>query len=108
MGMNFYAINKPCKHCGRSDGVIHLGKSSIGWAFALQANDFQWYKNWEEMKEWLKGKIIQDKYGKRVSRKEFVEWVENRKDIKDPELVDYPSNMNLIIGGYRFHNCQFS
>ena len=65
MGTNFYAIGNVCKVCDRGDGEIHLGKSSIGWTFALQANDWKFYKNWEEMKIWLKDKIIKNAENKR-------------------------------------------
>ncbi len=107
MGTNFYIHKEACKACKREDEGIHLGKSSFGWSFALQANDFKWYKNWAEMKEWLKGKVIKNEYGEKISRKEFIEWVENRKNVKDPK-TDWGSSAPVIIDGYKFFNYEFS
>lgn len=107
MGTNFYIHNDTCKHCGRGDEGIHLGKSSAGWSFALQANGFQWYKNWEQMKKWLQGKQIKDEYGDPMSTEEFIEMVEKRKDTQDPE-TDWGSHGPIIIEGYKFFDHSFS
>ncbi len=107
MGTNYYAKINVCKVCHRSEKEVHLGKSSYGWAFTLQANGYKYYKNWEEMKEWLKGKEIIDEYGDKHEIEDFIIWVEKRKDIKDPEYVDYGSNFK-IIDGYKFYDCIFS
>lgn len=106
---NFYVISKPCEHCGRSDGEIHLGKASFGWKFTLQANNFKWYQNWEEMKEWLKDKEIEDEYGSPVDRDTFIKWVENRQDIIDPasQWTNHRQDEKFVIDGYKFHNHEF-
>jgi len=108
MGTNYYIHLNTCNLCGRSDPEIHLGKSSFGWSFALQANEFTMYKNWEEMKEWLKGKEIKDEYGDTISVKGFIRMVEGLKKVKDPENVDWGSRPPVEIDGYRFHTTEFS
>lgn len=107
MGTNYFVKLNICKLCRRTDDPIHLGKASYGWSFMLQANNYKFYRNWEEMKEWLKGKNIEDEYGEHISRKEFIKWVEDVKDIKDPEKVDYGTDLK-IIDGYKFYDCDFS
>lgn len=105
MGTNFYARPKieKCPHCNTPFDEIHLGKSSVGWRFLLQANGFKLYKNWKEMKTWLKGKKIYDEYGKRIGIKKFIRWVESKQATIDPE----PFNGDLI-DGYKFYDNNFS
>jgi len=105
MGTNFYTKIIKCKYCKNSERV-HLGKSSIGWKFTLQANGYRFYKNWDEMKEWLRGRPIKDEYGKRISRADFIKWVESKQGTIDPEC-DYGSQM-AVINGYKFYDCEFS
>ena len=111
MSTNFYAYSNICKRCGQDlpEAVkceeIHLGKSSVGWQFILQANGYKYYKNWKEMKGWLVGKVIVDEYEREVSLKEFAEWVENRKDTKEPHETS-GSDMKKV-NGYKFYDCDF-
>ena len=105
MGTNFYARPKVeiCPRCKRPFEEIHLGKSSVGWRFLLQANGFKFYKNWKEMKKWLKGKRIYDEYGKRIGVKRFIQWVETKQHTIDPEPVN-----GDLIDGYKFFDNDFS
>ncbi len=107
MGTNYYIHPNTCEKCGRSDDAIHLGKSSFGWSFGIQANGFTEYKNWEQMKEWLKGKQIKDEYGEDVSLDDFIKLVESKKDIEDPE-TDWGSSAPVTIDGYKFFDHDFS
>ena len=102
MGTNYYAKLNYCKECGRGD-EIHLGKSSMGWKFSFQFNGGEYYKNVSEMKEWLKGKIIENEYGEKVPYKNFWEMVKIKQKTKDPEETDA-----IIISGYKFFNRTFS
>jgi hypothetical protein len=106
MGTNYYAKINVCKVCKHED-KIHLGKSSCGWSILLQFNFGEYYKTWPEMKKWLKGKPIYDEYGGEVSYKDFVRMVESRKNIPDPERVDYGDRFR-IVDGYKFFDCDFS
>lgn len=115
MGTNYYTTKKQthCETCGQKlpkvDVVydVHLGKSSYGWAFTIQANGYKLYKNWDEMKVWLKGKKIVNEYDEPVTVAQFIKLVENKKDVADPEPVDY-GNLLKVIGGYKFMDCEFS
>jgi len=104
MGTNYDIKYKICDKCGRYD-ELHLGKSSYGWRFALQANNFEYYKDWREMKIWLKkmcknnkGKIY-DEYDEEVGLEEFITLVESKQLTK--QYVDR-------FDGYRFCNYEFS
>ena len=108
MSTNFYVRLDACKYCGRAEKEIHLGKSAVGWKFLLQANGYQFYKDWEEMKDWLKGKRIFDEYGKEKTKEEFIEWVENRKSIIESNNDDYYDDNISYINGYKFYDVNFS
>lgn len=115
MGTNFYAKTNRCKTCGHKPEDIHLGKSSAGWQFTFQYNRGKYYKNVGEMKEWLKGKVIRNEYGQRISRLAFWRMVKDKQTPKNKNHAkemhkQYPNSrkVDLIIEGYSFTNCEFS
>jgi hypothetical protein len=106
MGTNYYAKLNRCKECGRGD-VIHLGKSSCGWQFFFQYNGGKFYKNIEEMKEWLKDKYIENEYGEKVNVNEFWKLVEEKKKEINNHSERYASANDFIIDGYSFTDSEF-
>lgn len=109
MGTNYYAEINKCECCKRCD-KIHIGKSSMGWAFT-----FRGYKNpygyietdegkdvpvpddfcissWKDWKEYLKNTEIIDEYGRNISYDEFVDLVEH---YKSPDYVREDGRKNL-------------
>lgn len=108
MGTNYYTKLNECKECKRYDEV-HLGKSSAGWQFSFQYNGGQYYKNVEEMKEWLSDKNITNEYGEDVHQDDFWEMVKDKQKFHDKDLPDYyPSSHDYMIDGYSFTDCEFS
>jgi hypothetical protein len=108
MGTNFYTKLKECEHCERYE-KIHLGKSSGGWQFSFQYNNGEYYKNVEEMKEWLKDKKIINEYGDEESYDDFWEMVDiKQRDYTKNHAQDYPGQNEMVIDGYSFTNCEFS
>jgi hypothetical protein len=103
MGTNYYTKIKECKCCGRFE-EIHLGKSSYGWKFCFNLNGEKYYKNYEELKDFLKDKIIKNEYGEEVSFKEFINLIENKQSEKNSQ-TDYGATS---INGYVFYDCEFS
>lgn len=78
MGTNYYAV--PTR------GAIHIGKSSIGWAFAFRDQP-EWH-SFRELKQWLKKHqgdyLIIDEYDRVVDLQDFIEMVEQKqKDSHD-------------------------
>ena len=100
MSTNYYIHDIHCTHCGNCTET-HLGKASAGWKFILQANGFQHYKNWEEMKAWLKGKDIYDENDKGISNEEFFTKVENKQKDK------LPDGIGVFIDGFCFYDGEF-
>jgi hypothetical protein len=106
MGTNYYAKTESCACCGRGGEEIHLGKNSGGWAFRVQYNGGRYYTNWSEFKNWVKDKKIEDEYGRSVSATELIGLIELKKEIRDPEEVNYSGQMH-IIDGYKFYDSEF-
>ena len=108
MGTNYYAKINICPCCKKPEETAHLGKSSAGWSFALQYNGGRFYTDFEGMKDWLKGKVIEDEYGGKISKEDFIKMVESKKKIKDPN-ADYGSRSENImeIDGYKFYDWEF-
>ena len=107
MGTNFYVKSEPCKCCGRSEEDIHLGKSSVGWKFMLQSNDFNHYVNWLEMKGWLVGKKIENEYGESITLEKFAKWVESNQLVMENE-DEFHQTGCVYLKGYKFYNGEFS
>jgi hypothetical protein len=115
MGTNFYvSIKGLCPHC--KEGIpelaqtIHLGKRSAGWKFNLQLNNEKYYKNWQEMKEWLKDKEIVNEYCDSVALNEFIGMVEELKDEDESwywKIAKIKDN-SIYIDGYKFSDYEFS
>lgn len=55
------------------DLLIHLGKRSMGWKFCWNFNDNKFYKNKEELFNFIKSGRIIDEYGEEITPDEFIE-----------------------------------
>lgn len=109
MGTNYYIVENECECCKRKD-LIHIGKSSGGWAFS-----FRGYKNtygtietddrkdikypydvdlisWENYKQVLKNKKIIDEYHEEIPYDEFVEMIET---YKSPSFINERGRQNM-------------
>lgn len=111
--MNYYVKTEKCRECGHKPEGIHLGKSSMGWTFSFQYNGGKYYKNIEEMKEWLKDEKIENEIGEIVPHKDFWEMVEIKQKEKlnhaDFMKKHYPgSTTDFKIEDYSFSDCLFS
>jgi len=114
MGTNYYAKKEPCPTCGHAPESIHLGKSSMGWQFSFQYNGGRYYKNVEEMREWLKDKSIFDEYGEKLSHEEFWKIVAAKQK---PEFKNHAQQCRkeksfgylreMVIDGYSFTDANF-
>jgi hypothetical protein len=65
MGTNYYLAENRCDHCNRFDHIMHIGKSSMGWAFNFQGyrHSYKPVLSWADWKEYLKDRLIVDEYG---------------------------------------------
>lgn len=116
MGTNYYTKEKTCPTCKHTPTPIHLGKSSYGWQFSFQYNGGRFYKNVEEMREWLKGKKITDENGGQTSYEAFWRMVdEKQRNPENKNHAEYVHNTintvrdnDFVIDGYSFSDCEFS
>lgn len=103
MGTNYYARINTCPTCHRPEEEIHLGKSSMGWQFLFAYNGGDYYKDVDELKEWLKGKTIFDEYDRAVSHDDFWSLIEAKQATVNPSDGHF-----ITINGYRFMDGEFS
>lgn len=77
MGTNYYHIEKPCPTCGKGEEK-HIGKSSMGWVFALHIipeDDLNTLNDWKSVLQ--TGRIV-DEYGNEISYQEMLDCITNR------------------------------
>lgn len=56
------------------DGMsVHLGKRSMGWKFCWNFHNNKYYKNKEELIEFIQRGRVVDEYGKEMKPGEFIE-----------------------------------
>ena len=110
MGTNYYAVKKR----PTVEEPIHIGKSSWGWLFCFQDNEY-WH-TYPQVKQWLRDNVkskngeyvILDEYDRELSFEEFVEIVDikqkDERNLRNPDNFKYSKN----IDGYRFSSGDFS
>ena len=84
MGTNYYYHTDMCEHCGRGDEPIHIGKSSVGWCFALHVYPEELEDNkTESLDDWIKlwntkGGVIKDEYDRELTSEEMFDIIIKR------------------------------
>ena len=81
MGTNYY-VQAECDVCGHVRRQ-HIGKSSAGWVFALQADEENKLLDWPTWRSYLDGQVssgweIRDEYGRSVSLEDLEKVVLER------------------------------
>ena len=61
MGTNYFLHINPCSCCGRAKESLHIGKISCPYRVHLEKHE-EFYKNLEELKEFLKKGQLWDEY----------------------------------------------
>ena len=88
MGTNYYVESlPPCACCGRPFEEKHIGKSSIGWAFALHIYPDEGINTLEDWKKFLRGKKIKDEYGSSISFADLLSRITERESTRPEGLV---------------------
>lgn len=79
---------------------VHIGKSSMGWRFLFNHNNWEYYKTIEDLKEFISNNNFYNEYGSTVDPEEFWKDVYNRE--RNPEMLDaktYEERWNEIHPG---------
>lgn len=80
MGTNYYTMKKePCPTCAHGGEDYHIGKSSAGWLFIFASYPEEGLTSKKAWEEFLKGRVIEDEYGRVVPYPDFMSLVENRQ-----------------------------
>lgn len=80
---------------------VHIGKSSGGWKFIFNHNNWEHYKNIDELQAFIEENEFFDEYGRKVDPDEFWENVEHKQ--RDPDMLDgksYKERWDEIHPGY--------
>lgn len=94
MGTNYYVIKKQaraCAHCGHSQPaeMLHVGKSSGGWAFMLHVVPELGINTLEDWRPLLEQMDIVNEYGDKVSAEQMLRVITGRE-----QLWPFPTDSN--------------
>ena len=85
MGTNFYLTrSEPCHACGHvEDDPLHIGKSSLGWCFALTLHPDQGVNNVDDWVPLLRNKyyVIRNEYGDQLTYREMMDVITEREHV---------------------------
>lgn len=98
MSTNYYLHRDFCKCCGKPKDILHIGQSSAGWRFLFNYQDG--LKKYEDLNSFLDTGIIYDEYDNRISKKEFLQKIEDKQK-SAPRLADNYMFLK-VIDGYEF------
>jgi hypothetical protein len=86
MGTNYYLKKKACTCCGARDEskTIHIGKGSVGWSFSFHGipGEIETEKDWKALIDNPDYDIVNE-YDEIVDKKEFWEYVESKRKLKN-------------------------
>lgn len=113
MGTNYYLNVSVCQHCGRSEEILHIGKSSSGWKFSFRVYED---KKINSVNDWIKliekdNNIIGGQYGEEISSAEFIDLIDSKIDGKshlDSYVSCFSTNGYSTDGKYDYINHEFS
>ena len=80
MGTNYCLHQPQCPLCKHQPEPLHIGKSSIGWVFALHVMPEKGINDLDDWKPLLDAteSMIKDEYGDVKSSSEMLEWITDR------------------------------
>jgi hypothetical protein len=91
MGTNFYLHENECGHCHRSESPLHIGKSSMGWCFALHVihdEGLTTLAAWQV--RWGAGGTIRSEYGETIPVVDMLSTIMNRSG-RPFEISSWPT-----------------
>jgi len=90
---------------------IHLGKRSMGWKFCWNFHDGKFYKNKEELLDFIRSGRVVDEYGELMDTEDFIEMALNWdgivadeeyfKNNETPSWLDWQKHLDKDIDGLR-------
>ena len=91
MGTNYY-LNRVCHDpCGHCDS-LHVGKSSVGWRFLVNADDMG-TRSWRSLRKFLKGKKVFDEYEDPITASDLIVLMEQKAGGIKHSNTHYPEWM---------------
>jgi len=81
---------------------IHLGKSSYGWPFLFNHNNWEYYETINDLSEFIDGCEITNEYGDEMGAKQFKELIDQKQNTLDSKLASIDPKHYVIKDGYLF------
>jgi hypothetical protein len=100
MGTNYYLHTKVCPHCQKPAEILHIGKSSAGWCFALHVDPEKGihdFSDWKERFSAEDSKIF-DEYGAEVPVDIMLSNITNRTWDEKDHSEDWYKNNSAVHG----------
>lgn len=115
MGTNYYWLSDPCPTCNHSKERLHIGKSSVGWAFGLRVHPDQGLNTLDDWNiRFSRGKI-ENEYGEMITAEKMMEVITERshpnglrRHAELPELNQYWRRTWRGEGTYDYCDYEFS
>jgi hypothetical protein len=113
MGTNYYSLVNVCEHCGREAEKIHLGKSSVGWAFSFRGyNGGEASVVIQNIDQWLevvrKHDYIVDEYGDKHDTEWFIDVALGKGGRHHAEVCERTDPHSRMVGKHSFTFTEFS
>ena len=115
MGTNYYWYSDPCPTCQHSQEELHIGKSSMGWAFNLRVHPdkgIETLDHWR--KKWVTG-YIKNEYGEVQTPDEMLQCITLRSHpdgllyaSDEPDLNRHGRRCWRGEGAYCYSDYEFS
>ena len=112
MGTNYYLHINKCPTCGTPEKILHIGKSSVGWAFSLHVSPDENINDLEDWKELFKlhPNSIVNEYGDSISFVFMLSTILDRKkhygikllhnEVDNRYCIKNEDSYDLLIGDF--------
>lgn len=107
IGTNYYvrgSCQNPCEHCPEDGGLVHLGKSSLGWTFSFKGRA-SWFRgaDVDPFGDWLKlaeSGPIENEYGMEIPLKDLLVLISRKAadPVNKRHAAEYPRDSQLYEG----------
>lgn len=90
MGTNYYLHDnsEQCSSCGCGEEILHIGKSSCGWSFALHVIPERGINDYEDWDLLFDSHKIMDEYSRKVSAEEMRSVITEREPGLRRDTID--------------------
>jgi hypothetical protein len=115
MSTNYYLYKNICPCCGKGKDKLHIGKSAVGWCFALHIDNLycsdhnsefpRSFKEWKTLFTDPHNKIF-DEYEREVHYLTMIDIITDRKGRKEPPNEKFCLENQCEVGPRNLARCK--